>query len=69
MEREDLRAGVDRVEKQLVKLVRSAEDGIHIDQLSEKMALPYAQIAASMMVLEMTGFVKVQPGNMYRDLK
>ena len=69
MEMEDLTAELDSVEKQLVKLVRSAEDGIHIDQLSEKMALPYAQIAASMMVLEMTGFVKVLPGNMYRALK
>ncbi len=68
-EMEDLLDTLDSVEKQLVKIVRSAEDGIHIDAISDKMALPYAQIAASMMVLEMTGFVKVLPGNMYRAIK
>ena len=69
LEMEDLMADLDSVEKQLVKLVRTAEDGIHIDEVAEKMALPYAQVAASMMVLEMSGFVKVLPGNMYRAIK
>lgn len=66
---EDLFADMDGVEKQLIKIVRGAEDGIHVDRIAELTALPYAQVASSLMVLEMSGFIKMLPGNMCRALK
>ena len=66
---EDLFADLDGVEKQLIKIVRSEEEGIHVNALAEQTALPYAQVAASLMVLEMSGFVRMLPGNICRAIK
>lgn len=66
---EDLFADLDGVEKQLIKIVRNAEEGIHVNLLAEQTALPYAQVAASLMVLEMSGFVRMMPGNICRAIK
>lgn len=66
---EDLFADLDSLEKQLIKIVRGAEEGIHVNQLADQTALPYAQVAASLMVLEMSGFVRMLPGNICRAVK
>lgn len=66
---EDLFVDLDKPEKDLLQLLRAAEDGLSVNQLVEQTELPYAQVAASLMVLEMSSLVKMLPGNMYRALK
>ena len=66
---EDLFEDMDRPEKQLIQILRGAEEGLNVNQLVEKTEMPYAQVAASLMVLEMSSFVKMLPGNIYRAIK
>ena len=66
---EDLFVNMDSTEKQLLLLLRKAEDGMRIDDLVLETTMDYAQVAASLMVLEMNGFVKAMPGNRYRALR
>ena len=66
---EDLFVNLDSTEKQLLQLLRNAEDGMHVNELVAEMELDYAQVAASLMVLEMQDFVKALPGNIYRARK
>ena len=66
---EDLFVDMDKPEKDILQLLRAAEDGLSVNQLVEQSELPYAQVAASLMVLEMSSLVKMLPGNMYRALK
>lgn len=66
---EDLFVNMDSTEKQVLQLLRRAEDGMNVNELVAETGLDYAQVAASLMVLEMNDFVKALPGNMYRSRK
>ena len=66
---EDLFMDMDNGEKQLLQLLRKAEDGMRVDDLVIETGMDYAQVAASLMALEMNGFVKTMPGNVYRAVR
>ena len=66
---EDLFVNMDATEKQILQLLRRSEDGMNVNELVAETGMEYAQVAASLMVLEMNDFVKALPGNMYRSRK
>lgn len=66
---EDLFVNLDAPEKQLLQLLRKVEDGMHVNDLVAETGMEYAQVAASLMILEMNGFVRALPGSVYRCLK
>ena len=66
---EDLFVNMDSTERQLLQLLRNAEDGLRVDDLVAEMEMDYGQVAASLMTLEVNGFVKSMPGNCYRAVR
>ena len=50
----------------LVDLLRTAEEGMHINLLVMESELPYGDVAADLVLLEVQGLVKAMPGGIYR---
>lgn len=53
-------------ETQLLSLLRSSEEGIHINNLVLETGIPYSDVASSLMMLELSGVVRALPGAVYR---
>ena len=68
-EMEDLAENLDETEQKLIKILRTEEDGIHINNLTLETGLPYQQVCSTLMMLEMKGWAKSLPGGIYRALK
>lgn len=57
------------LQQQIMRLLMQAEDGLHINDLTAQLQLPYATIACEMSLLELDDLVKSLPGGIYRSLK
>ena len=57
------------VHKQLVNILREAEDGLHINQLVMETQLAYNKVASELVMLELQDVVKSMPGGMWRIKK
>lgn len=66
---EDLFVNLESEEKLLLQMIRRSEEGMLVNDLVAETGLEYAQVAASLMVLEMNDFVKALPGNVYRAVR
>lgn len=64
----DLLVDLNEDEKRLLQILRTAEDGVHINSLVMEAGLDYASTASSLMMMEMNGLVKSLPGGMYRSV-
>jgi len=64
-EMEDLFGNLGELERQLLYLLRNAEDGMHVNELVATTEQPYNQVASSLLMLEMESFVKALPGGTY----
>ncbi len=62
---EDLFGDLSDLERKLLQLLRTAEDGKHVNELVAETAEAYSQVASALMMLEMNGFVKALPGGIY----
>ena len=68
-EMEGLFSDMDENEKRLLQLIRRAEEGLHVNQLVAEAQISYAETATALMMLEMNGFVRMLPGNIYRAMR
>ncbi len=55
-------------DSKLLNMLRSAEEGMHINSLVMESGLPYTDVAAELMMLEMDGLVRALAGGIYRAL-
>lgn len=55
-------------EQILVNLIRSEEDGIHVNQLVMESKLSYSNVTSLLLGLEMKGVVKALPGGIYKAI-
>ena len=53
-------------QRSIIQHLRATDDGCHINQLVISLQLPYNEIAAELMTLELKGVVKGLPGGMWR---
>lgn len=56
-------------EQTVMDILRSAPDGMHINQLVMESKLAFAALSALAFTMEMKGLIKSLPGGMYRALK
>ncbi|MBR1716068.1 MAG: DNA-processing protein DprA [Paludibacteraceae bacterium] len=52
----------------LLRLLRSAEEGLHINSLVMESQMPYGDVAAELTMMEMEGKVRALPGGIYRAI-
>ncbi len=64
-----LTVDVNDTEQMLLDKLREDEDGIHINLIVMECQLPYSEVSATLMMMELKGLVKSLPGGMYRALK
>lgn len=50
----------------ILAILRSAEEGVHINSLVMETGLPYADVSAELVMMEMEGKVRALPGGVYR---
>lgn len=55
-------------ESPILAILRSAEEGVHINSLVMETGLDYSEVSAELVMMEMDGKVKALPGGMYRIL-
>lgn len=60
---------LDETEKKLMQRIREEEDGVHINLIVMETELPYSQVSATLMMMELKGLVRALPGGIYRALK
>lgn len=65
----DLFGLLSDTQKKLLTKLHEQEDGMHINMVVMEMGMPYADVSAELMMMEMHGFVKALPGGIYRALK
>jgi DNA processing protein len=53
-------------EGKLIRLLRQAEDGMHINQLVAQSGMDYAKVSGELIMLEMEGKVRAVAGGIYR---
>lgn len=53
-------------QKQLLNILREAENGIHINQIVMETQLAYSVVSAELMMMELQDIVKSMPGGMWR---
>lgn len=53
----------------LLSLLREAEDGLHINQLVMETHMPYNEVSAELVMLELQDIVRSMPGGMWRTIK
>lgn len=53
-------------QKQLLDILREAENGIHINQIVMETKLAYSVVSAELMMMELQDIVKSMPGGMWR---
>jgi DNA processing protein len=53
-------------EGKLIRLLRQAEDGMHINQLVAQSGMDYAEVSGELIMLEMEGKVRAVAGGIYR---
>jgi len=56
-------------EQKIVHLLRSAEDGVHVNSIVMELGMEYAGIVSTLTMLEMKRIVKGLPGGIYKSLK
>lgn len=56
-------------EKLLLQMLRSEEDGLHINHMVMETGIAYAKVAATLTMLEMKRVVKSLPGGIYRAMR
>ena len=56
-------------QRQLIDLLREAEEGLHINQLVMETQLAYNLVASELVMLELDDVVKSMPGGMWRIKK
>jgi DNA processing protein len=62
----ELLYGLTENQKILLDKLREAEDGWHVNQLVMETQLPYNEVAAELMMMELNGIVKGLPGGIWR---
>ena len=55
-------------EGKLIRLLRQAEDGMHINQLVAQSGMDYAEVSGELIMLEMEGKVRAVAGGIYRAI-
>ncbi len=55
-------------EERLLDMLRQEPDGLHVNLLVIETGLPYAEVTATLLQMEMMGLVKSLPGGIYRTL-
>lgn len=65
----DLMADITPLQQRLVELLRSSEDGMHVNQLVQESGEAYARVVSELGVLELEDIVRSLPGGIYRALK
>lgn len=54
---------------QLVQLLRSSDEGLHVNQLVSMSRSPFSEVSSELMMLEIDGVVRSLPGGVYRAIK
>lgn len=65
----DLFADLSEDEELLLKLLRLASDGIHVNELSIKSGKTFSQVSSCLLAMEFKGLVKPVPGGIYKAVK
>ena len=50
----------------ILQLLREAEDGLHVNQIVMEMQMPYNEVSAELVMMELQDVVKSLPGGMWR---
>ena len=56
-------------EEHILGLLRTAEDGLHVNQIVMETKLPYSQLTSTLLMMEVRGLVRSLPGNIYKAVK
>ena len=65
----ELMVELTATQRQLIDLLREAEEGLHINQLVMETQLAYNLVASELVMLELDDVVKSMPGGMWRIKK
>ena len=57
------------LQRQLLEKLSETEDGWHVNQLVTELQLPYNEVAAELLMMELNGIVKGLPGGIWRRLE
>jgi DNA processing protein len=57
------------IQRQLWEKLSESEDGWHVNQLVMELQLPYNEVAAELMMMELKGIVKGLPGGIWRRVE
>lgn len=61
-----LTEGMSDFESQLINILHSDEDGVHINRLMEETGKTYSALVSTLTLMEMKGWLKSMPGGIYR---
>lgn len=53
----------------LLTLLRETEEGLHINQLVMETQMPYNEVSAELVMMELQDIVRSMPGGMWRTIK
>ena len=62
----DLMDDLSETQRNLLKRLQQAEDGLHINLLVQQTERPYSEVSSDLMMLELQGLVRSLPGGFYR---
>lgn len=65
----ELFSNLSKLQQDILKLLREAEDGLHVNQIVEKTEHPYSEISVELTLMELDNLVKALPGGIYRAKK
>ena len=57
------------LQRTIVSKLAESEDGWHVNQLVMELQLPYNEVAAELMMMELNGVVKGLPGGVWRRVE
>ena len=69
MEMTELDANLSPEQQQILALLRSADDGIMINELMDNTGKNYSELAEILLEMELNGYIRSLPGGNYRALK
>lgn len=60
----DLFSGLGALEQRIMQVLRENEEGVHVNDLVEKLGESYSSVSSSLMMMELDDLVKTLPGGM-----
>ena len=56
-------------QRKIIDKLRESEEGLHVNQLVMELQIPYNEMVAELMMLELNGIAKGLPGGLWRRVE